>query len=109
MNAVPRPLPTEGWGAEEPWQQRGPVVGPGGSLLGLQHSSGWKWEEKGSLEGAVPPPSWWGSGAKPWPRRSLLVTHPRAAAVGKRAGDCARAAAGPSTRFMAQGEKMQPV
>lgn len=45
-----------------------------------------------------------GSGAKPWLRRSLLVTHPRDTRSGEAAGDRARAA-GPGAQFMAPEEK----
>ena len=68
-------------------------VGTGGKGLWRVHA-----------EGAVPPRSCWGSGAKPWLWRSLLVTHPRDTRGGEAAGDCARAA-GPGAQFMAPGEK----
>lgn len=75
---------------------------------GRQCGPGWEWEEKSS--GAR---MWrelcWGSGAKPWLRRSLLVTHPRDTRGGEAVDDRARATA-PGVQFMVPGgEKKQPV
>lgn len=56
------------------------------------------------MEGAVLSRLCWGSGVKPWLRRSLLVTHPGDTRGGEAAGDRARAAS-PSVQFMAPGEK----
>lgn len=68
---------------------------------GRQCGPGWEWEEKGSGARA-----WrelrWGSGAKPWLRRSLLVTHPRDARGGEAADNRARATA-PGVQFMVPG------
>lgn len=60
--------------------------------------------ERVCTEGAAPPRSCRGPGAKPWLQRSLLVTHPRDTRGGEAAGDHARAAV-PGAQFMALGEK----
>lgn len=60
-----------------PWGE--PLQGSSVGWVGAGGKGLWSVQEKG----AARPRSRWGSGAEPWPRRSLLVTHRGDTAVGR--------------------------